>query len=349
MHPLPYLLVFLVPISVFIGYSLGGIFTFLSPVLIFGIIPFLDLFLGLNKWNPEDDKEKTLSEKKIYRWITFLCVPVQLFTVFYFTYIAATRDLPVLELTGLAVSVGMVSGVIGINVAHELVHRVNTRFEPLLGFAMLWSTLYMHWGVEHVIGHHKMVATREDPATARRNEIVYFFLFRTVIGGLISSWSLETERLRRKKVKFIWLQHRILLFVLLQAATVAAIFFILGPVGALFFVGQGVVGFTLLEVVNYIEHYGLARRKLENGEYEKVQPWHSWDSANRLTNWFLFNLERHSDHHFKPNRRYQVLRHHPESPQLPTGYAGMILFALVPPLWMAVMHPRIDEIEKSTA
>ena len=343
-----FMLIYLVPLSVIIGYLMGGMGTFLTPFAVFGIIPFVDLLAGKNRVNVPEDMEKDLSEQKGYRIITWICAPLQVATVFWGLWIIVTRDLPLIESIGLTISVGVCSGVLGINVSHELAHRINNRLEPFLSKLMLWSVLYMHWGLEHVVGHHRHVATPNDPATARYGDSFYAFWPRTVFGSFNSVWDFEVNRLSKDNLPAWSMQNRVVVFLLLQLMLLIAVSLITGVVGLIYMVAQAMVAISLLEIVNYIEHYGL-ERTFENGRYEKVQPWHSWNSSNWLTNKFLFNLQRHSDHHYKPGRRYQILRHFDESPQLPTGYAGMILLAAVPPIWRRVMDPKIEAIRQGKA
>lgn len=340
MKAFPYALVYLVPLSVIVGLKLGGWFTLLAPVVVFGLIPLLDILIGLDTVNPTDEEEAALSEARSYRLLTWGCLPVQVALVLWGGHVVAHRVLSTGELIGFTLSVGISSGVLGINIAHELSHRVNERLEPLLSRIMLSTVLYMHWGLEHVVGHHRRVATTEDPATARIGESVYAFLPRTIFGGFVSAWEFEAAR-QKKKGRPLWhYRNKVVSTLAVEAALIVAMALAFGPVGLVYFLVQALVAVVLLEIINYIEHYGLVREKAEDGRYAPVQPRHSWNSSNRVTNLFLFNLQRHSDHHYKPGRRYQLLRHHDQSPQLPTGYAGMVLLAVVPPLWRSVMDER---------
>jgi alkane 1-monooxygenase len=340
---MPYCLIFLVPFSVVIGYSLGGAYTFLTPVFVFGVIPALDLLLGISTENPTHEQEELLKDRLSYRAITIVCVPIQVVMVIWGAYVVSTALLTPLEAAGFIFSMGVSSGVMGINVSHELQHRVNLRGEPFLARVMLCTVLYMHWAIEHVAGHHKNVATPEDPATARYGEPFYAFWLRTVFGGMASAWNIEAARLKRKGIRVFNLRNRIIYYAVSELVLVVTLFATFGSGAGEYFIIQSIIAFTLLEIVNYVEHYGLLRMKDSRGRYEPVNFLHAWNSSNWLTNRFLFNLQRHSDHHYKPDRRYQILRHFDESPQLPTGYAGMILLAAIPPLWRSVMDPRVRE------
>ena len=261
----------------------------------------------------------------------------------------ATTDMSVLAKVGLAVSVGVVGGV-AINTAHELGHKRES-VERWASKIALAQTFYGHFYIEHNRGHHVRVATPEDPASARMGESVYRFWPRTVSGSLKSSWELEAKRYQRKGTHPFHLGNDVLNAWLMTVALWGGLMLWLGlaydvnPLSLLpYLLLQAVVGFSLLEVVNYLEHYGLKRQRVgEKQRYERVLPMHSWNSNNIVTNIFLYHLQRHSDHHANPTRRYQALRDFKESPALPTGYAGMINLALIPPLWRKVMDHRVVE------
>jgi alkane 1-monooxygenase len=240
---------------------------------------------------------------------------------------------------GLMATVGLVGG-LAINAAHELGHT-RERTERRLSKVALAQTCYGHFYVEHNRGHHVRVATAEDPASARFGESLYAFLPRSVAGGLRSAWRLEAARLAGMGKSRWTLNNDVLNAWLLSAALFGVLSVWFGPVVLPWLMGQAIVGFCLLETVNYMEHYGLRRQKLPSGRYERVRPSHSWNSSTVITNVLLFHLQRHSDHHANPLRPYQVLRHVDEAPQLPSGYSAMLLLALVPPLWRRVMDPRV--------
>lgn len=344
MGPFTFCFVLIVPATVIAGYFLGGIYTLTTPVFVFAVIPIVDWFRGIEPSNPPAATEPGLEESPAYRWITWICGGLQVVLVFWGAWAVGNGRLGWAEGLGFTVSMGISSGGMGITVGHELKHRVNERWEPRLGDLILWTVGYLHWGLEHVVGHHRRVATPEDPATARRGESYYAFWPRTVFGGFAAAWNFETNRLAKRKHPSWHPSNRILTQIVAELTLLLMLGVVLGPMAAVYFVIQSLVAVSLLEVVNYVEHYGLRRRML-NGRYEPVRPHHSWNSSNWLTNRFLFNLQRHSDHHWRPGRRYQVLRHIEESPQLPTGYAGMILLALVPPLWFRVMETRLRDWE----
>ncbi|MFI6228341.1 alkane 1-monooxygenase [Micromonospora echinospora] len=311
----------------------------LAPLLVFGAIPVVDLLVGDDHENPPEAAVPRLAGDRYYRWLTFLYLPAQ-YAGLVLGCAVWVRDEPGAVVgAGVAVTLGIVNG-IAINAAHELGHK-RERTERWLAKIALAPTGYGHFQVEHNRGHHVRVATPQDPASARLGESFWAFWPRTVVGSLRSAWRLETARFRlRGRTPWTWrneVLHAWAMTVLLVAVLVAA----LGPAVLPLLAAQAVVGFSLLEAVNYLEHYGLARQRTATGRYEKVEPRHSWNSDRTVTNVFLFQLQRHSDHHANPLRRYQTLRSFDSAPQLPAGYATMVVAALVPPLWRRTMDHRV--------
>lgn len=342
MKAFPFAIVYLVPLSVIIGYVLGGFFIFLTPFFVFIVVPLLDLVFGDNYENPDPDQEEQLEKRKSFRIFTWLSMPISLGLVIWGAFVVSMGGLSFIEFLGFTISVGISSGILGINASHEMQHRVNHNFEPILARFTLLASLYIHWGLEHITGHHRWVATPEDPATAKKNQSFYNFWPQTVFGSLKSAWKFEKNRLQHQDQKYVFWKNRVLHYLVYEILFLIILTIFFGFLGLIFFLLQSLIAITLLEIINYIEHYGLLREKSPDGTYERVKPHHSWNSSKRLTNWFLFNLQRHSDHHYKPGRRYQLLRHHDEAPQLPTGYAGMVLIALIPPLYKRIMNPLIS-------
>jgi alkane 1-monooxygenase len=317
----------------------GGLYTLLAPLaMTFVAVPVFDILMGIETRNPTESPPGRYASA-IFRFATWLAVPAQAAVLLWGTW-TSTRPLVVpIEIVGKIVAVGIVGGVIGITVAHELAHRAS-RLDRMLGGILLTMVFYLHWAIEHVAGHHRRVATREDPATARLGESLPTFMARSIGRGFLSAWGIESARNARRGVRSP-LRNRVILCVAASSAVAAALGITLGVGALLFFLGQSVVAIAFLETINYIEHYGLERRLVRPGVYERVTPLHSWNAAHRLTNALLFNLQRHSDHHVWPTRPYYKLRNHADSPQLPTGYAGMALLAMFPPLWRRVMDPRV--------
>ncbi|WP_175992229.1 alkane 1-monooxygenase [Burkholderia vietnamiensis] len=315
------------------------LFWWFGPLFAFGVIPILDTLIGDDRDNPPEAVVPQLERSRYYRWIVYLATLVEYVAFFMCVRIVGTHALAWYDYVGFALSLGAATG-ISINTAHELEHKTN-RFERWLAKITLAPVAYGHFFVEHNRGHHVRVATAEDPASARFGESFWAFLPRTVAGSIRSAWRLEKARLERLgRSPWTWrneVLHAWAMTVVVWGIAIA----MAGPVVIPFLVIQAAYGASLLEVVNYVEHYGLGRRKLPSGRYERCTPQHSWNSNHVVTNLFLYQLQRHADHHANPTRSYQALRHFDDSPQLPAGYATMILFAYVPPLWYRVMNPRV--------
>jgi alkane 1-monooxygenase len=307
---------------------------------IFVLVPGIDAVCGDERRNWASPAQAGALENHAYfRILTLLVLPLWLGTLAWCTWQATHLPLGVAGWLGWLVSTGVIGGVLAINPAHELIHK-NGRLEPLAGGILLSSVGYQGFKVEHVRGHHLHVATPEDSSSARLGESVYAFVPRALWLNVRNAWRLEIARLRQRgRSPWSWRNEMVgwtalwLLFVAWFAAFG-------GWPAALFFLGQGLVAAATLEVINYVEHYGLNRREISPGRYERVNHHHSWNAPQRYTNWLLFNLQRHSDHHETARRRYQVLLHHDDSPQLPAGYATMFVLALLPPLWRRVMDHR---------
>ncbi|MEK6350164.1 MAG: alkane 1-monooxygenase [Burkholderia sp.] len=315
------------------------IFWWFGPLFAFGVIPVLDWLIGDDIDNPPDAQVAVLENDRYYRRVVYLAT-----LVVYVSFAAAMWVLRHVPLTwydyvGFAMSLGAATG-ISINTAHELGHKT-TRRERWLAKITLAPVAYGHFFVEHNRGHHVRVATPNDPASARFGESFWAFLPRTVTGSIASAWRLERDRLARDG-RPVWSpRNEVLHAWAMTAALWAAAIAYCGPRAIPFVLIQAAYGASLLEVVNYVEHYGLGRRQLPNGRYERCSPEHSWNSNHVVTNLFLYQLQRHADHHANPTRSYQALRHFDHSPQLPSGYATMILFAYLPPLWFRIMNPRV--------
>ena len=316
----------------------GG-FWWLGPVLIFGLLPALDLALGLDRLNPPEAATADLDADRYYRRLTYAYLPLQFASLVWACSVWASGDLSTFAGLGLAATVGCVAGT-AINTAHELGHKHPT-LERWLAKVALAQSGYGHFYVEHNRGHHQRVSTPEDPASSRLGESLYAFVPRTVIGSARSAVEIERERRRRAGERFWSPRNDVLNAWAMTAVLFTGLVAAFGGSVAPWLVLQGVLGFLMLEVVNYVEHYGLLRARKENGRYERCRPEHSWNASNVASNILLYQLQRHSDHHANPTRRYQTLRHFDDVPQLPTGYAGMIVLATVPPLWRRVMDPRV--------
>lgn len=315
------------------------VFWWIGPIIVLIVIPVLDWVIGEDGTNPRDEDYELLSNDRYYRWCTYLFLPIQFIGLVIACYMWAGTDLAVADKLGLAATLGFVSG-IGINAAHELGHRVE-HLERWLSKIALAQSGYGHFFVEHNRGHHARVATPEDPASARMGESLWEFLPRSVLGGFRSAITLERDRLRRKGNRWWSIHNHILQAWSMTLVLFGVLLAVFGWAVLPYLLLQAVIGAALLETVNYVEHYGLLRRRRANGNWARCSPRDSWNSDRLVTNIFLFHLQRHSDHHANPGRRYQTLRSSEEAPQLPAGYATMIVLALIPPLWRMVMDSRL--------
>ncbi len=333
-------------LSLAIGYAglyFGGWTVFLLVIYAFVIIPALELLMEGSKYNLSKEEEKVMAKEKLFDFMIYLSVPLHygLLVMFLFSF---RQELEWWEIVGNISILGMSCGVYGINVAHELGHRTS-KFEQFLAKSLLLTSQYMHFFIEHNRGHHNKVSTADDPASSRYNEPLYKFWFRSVTMSYASAWSLERFRLSRKGENWLSIHNEMIWYTLIQLVFVLTIVWGFGWVVTGYYLIAAVFGFLLLETVNYIEHYGLSRKKGDHG-YHKVLPIHSWNSNHPLGRLILFELSRHSDHHFRANRKYQILRYHEDSPQMPTGYPGMMVLSLFPPLWFRVMNPRVRALQE---
>ena len=319
----------------------GGWTLALPPLFAVLVMTVLDAVFG----HERDNADPLTDEARLYwhRLVTIIWLPVQLLLIFgSLIWIFATDHLAIWEEVALMLVVGLLSGGIGIVYAHELMHQKN-RFERALGEILMITVLYGHFVTEHLAVHHRYVGTPHDAATARYNESIYRFFLRVLPGSFLSAWRVEAERQRRKGNPVWWFANpfwRYLggaLFVLVLAFAIG------GWVGVGFYVLQAFFAVWQLEQINYIEHYGLQRQRLDSGKYEHIKPRHSWNSDHRVTNYMLINLQRHSDHHAKPDRRYPVLQtyNEEEAPQLPASYPILTWLVYIPPLWRRIMNPRV--------
>lgn len=301
----------------------------------------LDLVTGQSSYNADPETP----ERDLYwhRLITLIWPFAQAFTVFgVIAYVTRTTHLSGLEVVGLSVGLGILSGAIGIVYAHELMHQ-SPKLERWLGDVLMTMTLYGHFRSEHLLVHHRYVGTPRDPVTARYNEGFHRFFPRVLKECLVSAWNAEAAKLGRKGLPVHYRSNPFWRYAALQLGFLALALVIGGWLGLAMFLVHACVAIWQLELVNYIEHYGLTRKHLGDGRYEHTKPHHSWNAAHRASNWLLINLQRHSDHHYKPDRRFPLLQTSgaDEAPQLPYGYAVMGTLAMIPPLWRRRMNPRV--------
>lgn len=318
-----------------------GAWTWSLPIHGFFIVPVLEMILPHPPDNLSDEEEAAALDDPIFDVLLYLLVPIHWAILVLFFFQVGQDGLAWWEVAGRTASMGILCGIYGINAAHELGHRA-TRWERDLARALLLSSLYMHFIIEHNRGHHRRVATPDDPASARYGEWLYAFWVRSIIFSFMSAWRIEADRMRKAgRAAFGW-RNEMLQAMAWQGVLLAVVGVAFGPLVLGAFVGAAFIGILLLETVNYIEHYGLRRKQDGNGNYRRVQHVHSWNSDHRLGRLTLFELTRHSDHHWKASRPYQVLRSIDHAPQFPTGYPGMLILSTVPPLFFRIMHPRLQ-------
>ncbi len=334
-----YLLAFLAPAGVLAGMVMGGWVPFIPIGFAFVMIPILELIIKPDPLNADEAEAELMSKSPVYDFLLYLLLPVQYLILFLF--LEGIDKSNFVEILGKTLSMGLLCGILGINLGHELGHR-SGRKDIIFSKLFLLSSLYMHFYIEHNRGHHKRVGTHQDPASARYGESIYFFWLRSIVGSYFSAWKLELDRLRSKGLSPFSIRNEMVQIHCIELVFLALVLFLFGLKSMILFITASVLGILLLESVNYIEHYGLGRRIREDGSFVKTLHCHSWNSDHVLSRILLFELSRHSDHHYKASKKYQVLNHHDESPQMPTGYAGMIILALFPPLWFKVMHPILN-------
>lgn len=329
-----------------IAFTHTGILCWLVLVYSWVFIPLAELFIQPSTKNMSAAEEELSKNDRVYDYLLYLIVFIQLPTLFFFLQSFVNTPLQTIDIIGRITAMGMLCGTFGINVAHELGHRKN-KFEQTLAKISLLSSLYMHFFIEHNKGHHKNVATPNDPSSARYNEWLYSFYFRTIAFSYLSAWHIANTDMKKKGLSIFGLQNEMLQVHIFQAVFVGFIYLLFGGWITVYFICAAFMGILLLETVNYIEHYGLQRKITSSNSFERTMPQHSWNSNHAIGRILLFELSRHSDHHYLASRKYQILKHYDNTPQLPTGYPGSMLLALLPPLWCRIMNKRILQYEIS--
>jgi alkane 1-monooxygenase len=330
----------LFPLIAFVA-GQGGWWLLAMPLMTWWLFSLLDLAMGLDLENA--DPATPEADLFWYRLVTLVWFPLQLVTIFALIhFVTQNETLSTAEAFGLFFGVGVISGTIGINYSHELMHQTN-RLERWLADLLLASVLYSHFRSEHLLVHHRYVGTTRDPVTARYNEGFFRFFPRVLRDSLISAFQAEKAMLARRDKAWTDPANPFWRYWLLQGLFVTLAFALGGWLGVALFIFQAAIAVWQLELTNYIEHYGLTRKHLGEGKYEHVQPRHSWNAAHKASNWLLINLQRHSDHHYKPDRRFPLLQNYTKdaAPQLPFGYPVMTMAAMIPPLWRRIMNPRV--------
>lgn len=343
MRDLKYLFAYTVPLAACVSITSHGYLTFFAPIYTFVFIPLLEIFIAEFD-RPFSAEEKTKRNANLFfDVLLYLNIPWVFGLLALGLWTLSQGIHTTSEQFGIVLSLGILLATNAINVAHELGHR-STRLDRSFSKILLLPCLYMHFYLEHNFGHHKNVATPEDPATSRKNQSVYAFWLRSVVLQYRNAWQIQAKLLTQKKKSFFSVHNDMLWYTLFQGLYLAVVFYVLGSYAVLVAAIIGIISFLFLETINYIEHYGLLRQQTASGRYERVQTHHSWNSNHTIGRIVLYELTRHSDHHFKANKKYQVLENKTESPQLPFGYPTAILVAMVPPLWFWIMNPRLESI-----
>lgn len=337
-----YLTPFVLYVLTLTAFNGNGLMCWLPLLYTFFLIPFAELFIKADPSNLDEVEEALAKKNKAYDFILYAAVIMQYYSLWVFFNSLKQDGLNTIDIAGRVISMGLLCATFGINVAHELGHRVN-KMEQTFAKLLLLTSLYMHFFIEHNKGHHKHVATPHDPSTAKYNQSLYAFWPQTLIGTYVSAWKIANEEVEKKGKRRWSLQNEMLLFQLIQLTFVLVVLYFFGIKIAILFVVAALIGGLLLESVNYIEHYGLSRTQTTEQQFERVQPHHSWNSNHIIGRLMLFELSRHSDHHYLASRKYQILRSFDNAPQMPTGYPGMILLSLFPPLWFKIMHQQIKK------
>jgi len=337
-----YLTPFVLYVLTLTAFNGNGLLCWLPLLYTFFLIPFAELFIKADPRNLDEVEEALAKKNKAYDFILYAAVIMQYYSLWVFFNSLKQDGLNTIDIAGRVISMGLLCATFGINVAHELGHRVN-KMEQTFAKLLLLTSLYMHFFIEHNKGHHKHVATPHDPSTAKYNQSLYAFWPQTLIGTYLSAWKIANEEVEKKGKRRWSLQNEMLLFQLIQLTFVLIILYFFSVKITILFIVAALIGGLLLESVNYIEHYGLSRTQTTEQQFERVQPHHSWNSNHIIGRLMLFELSRHSDHHYLASRKYQILRSFDNAPQMPTGYPGMILLSLFPPLWFKIMHQQIKK------
>ena len=334
---------YITPLGALMGLWLQGFWVFFTPFFTFILVPFLETILPIAKQNLSQKELLSKDKNKFFNVILYLNIPIVYGLIGYFLWSLSFEQYSITELVGLTISLGIVVGANGINIAHELGHR-KLHFERVFGKILLLPALYMHFFIEHNFGHHLHAATPQDPATAKYNQSIYSFWFSSIKGQYIKAWSIQKSLLGRAKLPFLSSKNDMLWYTLIQFGYLMSVYLFLGELAVGLALCIALSGVLLLETINYIQHYGLKRNKKASGRYERISEIHSWNSNHVLGRILLYELTRHSDHHYRAHKKFQLLEYHQSGPQMPFGYTTSMVLALAPPLWFLVMNPIIPVV-----
>ncbi|MDA8591459.1 alkane 1-monooxygenase [Flavobacteriaceae bacterium] len=342
MKDLKYLFAYTVPISAYISFVSYGLGTYSAVIYAFVVLPFLDLLTGQDSNNFSKDEALNKKNKWIFDLMLYLNVPIVFGLLFLAFSKIQTNDYAIYELIGMGLSAGILLATNAINVAHELGHR-KPYFERFMSKLLYMPCLYMHFYIEHNFGHHLHVATAEDGATAKYNQTVYSFWITSVSKQYLDAWKRQIHLLKTNNSLFITIKNDMLWYHFIQPLYLFMVYYFFSFEVVMFAFAIGVISFLFLESINYIEHYGLKRFKTPSGRYERVQPHHSWNSNFNVGRIVLYELTRHSDHHYMASKKYQILNSYKQSPTLPLGYPASLLLSFIPPLWFKIINPLVPD------
>ena len=342
MKDLKYLAAYSIPLATLISLKSEGWMTFATVYFAFLIIPVLEMIVGKDSENLSKNAASNKELNPVFDIMLYLNLPIVYFFVYWGIVNISTIDYSLFETAGIVMSLGILLATNAINVGHELGHR-SSLFERTLSKMLYLPCLYMHFYIEHNFGHHLKVATPEDGATAKYNQSLYSFWVRSVTKQYFDAWAKQNELLKRSQKSWLSIKNDMLWYTIIQFIYLFAVYYFFGLKALVLVSAIGVISFLFLETINYIEHYGLLRKKLDSGRYERVQEIHSWNSNHSIGRIVLYELTRHSDHHFKSTKKYQLLDSYEKSPELPFGYPTSIILSMVPPLWFKKMNPLVPE------
>ena len=342
MKDLKYLAAYSIPLATLTSLKSEGWMTFATVYFAFLIIPVLEMIVGKDSKNLSKNAAYNKELNPVFDIMLYLNLPIVYFFVYWGIVNISTIDYSLFETAGIFMSLGILLATNAINVGHELGHR-SSLFERTLSKMLYLPCLYMHFYIEHNFGHHLKVATPDDGATAKYNQSLYSFWVRSVTKQYFDAWAKQNELLKRSQKSWLSIKNDMLWYTIIQFIYLFTVYYFFGLKALVLVSAIGVISFLFLETINYIEHYGLLRKKLDSGRYERVQEVHSWNSNHSIGRIVLYELTRHSDHHFKSTKKYQLLDSYEKSPELPFGYPTSIILSMVPPLWFEKMNPLVPE------
>ena len=339
MKDLKYLMSYSIALMAFIGISLGGFYNYLAVVFTFIFIPILEIIVKKSNEEYTEEEKKNRLLDPFFDFLLYLNIPI-VFGIFFFSLDKLAFTSSVSDIIGIILSASIVMATNGINVGHELGHRKSIIARTCSKLLYL-PCQYMHFYIEHNFGHHINVATPEDPATARYKQTLYSFWITSVVRTYVSAWQIQLKLLKVSKRNFFSIKNDMVFYTFFQITFLAFVYYNFGLYLTLLSILMSIISFLFLETINYVEHYGLLRKKEPSGRYERVKPHHSWNSNHTIGRIVLYELTRHSDHHFKSSKKYQVLESLENCPHLPYGYPTSILLSLIPPIWFTIMNPLV--------